>query len=144
MIDEALHQVRRERRRGSETTGAARQPNYRNLKNSFLPQPAFSNDEIENIHETALRVLENLGIKVLLPEARKIFAAAGALVDEDTLMVRIGRDIVRAAQASAPKRIEALAGDPSRNLTLELGNMAFLAVCGSPYVTDLDRGRRSG
>lgn len=145
MVDEAVRQVRRERRRGGDAPApAARQPDYRNLRNSFLPQPVFSSDEIANIHETALRVLENLGIKVLLPEARRLYAQAGALVDEETQMVRVGRDIIEHALASAPRRIHARAGDAHRDMVLELGNMAFLAGCGAPNVTDIDRGRRAG
>ncbi|WP_292239388.1 trimethylamine methyltransferase family protein, partial [Mesorhizobium sp.] len=106
MIDEAARDQRRERRRGR--TGEAgsessRRPNYRSLKNPFLPQPVFSDDQVAAIHDTALRVLEELGIKVLLPEARAILAKAGALVDEDSQMVRIGRDMVEAALASAPR-----------------------------------------
>ncbi|TPK64556.1 trimethylamine methyltransferase family protein [Mesorhizobium sp. B2-4-19] len=147
MIDDAARDSRRERRRGR--TGEAgsessRRPNYRSLKNPFLPQPIFSDDQVASIHGTALRVLEELGIKVLLPQAREIFARAGALVDPDTDMVRIGRDIVAAALASAPKSIPALAGDRSRDLLLELGSMTFLAGAGAPNVTDLERGRRPG
>ncbi|RWF37044.1 MAG: trimethylamine methyltransferase, partial [Mesorhizobium sp.] len=126
---------------GSESS---RHPNYRSLKNPFLPQPIFSDDQVAAIHDTALRVLEELGIKVLLPEARPIYAKAGALVDEDSQMVRIGRDMVEAALASAPRSIPALGGDRSRDLTLELGSMAFLAGSGAPNVTDLERGRRPG
>ena len=97
MVDDAARDNRRERRRGQTGeagSGSSRQPNYRSLKNPFLPQPVFSDDQVAAIHETALRVLEELGIKVLLPEARAIYARAGALVDEDSQMVRIGRDIV--------------------------------------------------
>ncbi|TGT59743.1 trimethylamine methyltransferase, partial [bacterium M00.F.Ca.ET.159.01.1.1] len=104
--DEAARDSRRERRRGR--TGEAgsessRRPNYRSLKNPFLPQPIFSDDQVASIHDTALRVLEELGIKVLLPQAREVLARAGALVDLDTDMVRIGRDMVMAALASAPR-----------------------------------------
>ncbi|RVA63416.1 trimethylamine methyltransferase, partial [Mesorhizobium sp. M7A.F.Ca.CA.001.08.2.1] len=88
--------------------------------------------------------LEELGIKVLLPQAHEHFANAGALVDPDTDMVRIGRDMVTAALASAPKSIHAYAGSRARDLTLELGSMTFLAGCGAPNVTDLERGRRPG
>lgn len=145
MIDEALRQVRRDRRKASaDASSVTRKPDYRALKNSFAPQAVFSADEVENIHETALRVLENLGIKALLPEARQLFAAAGAIVDEDTLMVRIGRDIVADALASAPRRIHAHAGSAERDLNFELGNLAFLAGSGAPNITDLDRGRRAG
>jgi trimethylamine--corrinoid protein Co-methyltransferase len=147
MIDEAARDLRRERRRGR--TGEAgsessRHPNYRSLKNPFLPQPIFSDDHVAAIHATALRVLEELGIKVLLPEARAVYAKAGALVDEDGQMVRIGRDMVEAALASVPRSIPALGGHRSRDLTLELGSMAFLAGSGAPNVTDLERGRRPG
>ncbi|RTL96423.1 MAG: trimethylamine methyltransferase [Hyphomicrobiales bacterium] len=147
MTEEAARDLRRERRRGR--TGEAgsessRRPNYHSLKNVFEPQPVFSTDQVAAIHDTALRVLEELGIKVLLPEARAIYAKAGALVDEDSQMVRIGRDIVTAALASAPRSIPARAGDRSRDLDLELGTMTFLAGCGAPNVTDLERGRRPG
>ncbi len=57
----------------------------------------FTDDRIEAMHDTALEVLENLGIKVLLPEARKHFKLAGAKVDEDEEMVYIGRELVDAA-----------------------------------------------
>ncbi|MBX9456503.1 MAG: trimethylamine methyltransferase family protein [Rhizobium sp.] len=146
MIDEMLHQTRRERRHrpGDDRTLTVRKPDYRNLKNSFAPQPVFSEDEVAAIHETALRVLEELGIKVLLPDARKVYRDAGAIVDDDTHMVRIGRDIVEAALAAAPRSIKARAGAASRDLTFELGNMMFLAGSGAPNVTDLDRGRRAG
>jgi len=146
MIDEMLHQTRRARRnrQGDTNQQAVRQIDYHTLRNRFVPQPVFSDDEVGAIHETALRVLEELGIKVLLPEARKIYGAAGALVDEDTQMVRIGREIVEAALASAPRSIRARSGNPGRDLTFELGNMMFLAGSGAPNVTDLDRGRRAG
>ncbi|MDX8524596.1 trimethylamine methyltransferase family protein [Mesorhizobium sp. MSK_1335] len=147
MIDEAARDLRRERRRGrigEAGSESSRHPNYRSLKNPFLPQPIFSDDQVAAIHDTALRVLEELGIKVLLPEARAIYAKAGALVDEDSQMVRIGRDMVGAALASAPRSIPALGGDRSRDLTLELGSMTFLAGSGAPNVTDLERGRRPG
>ncbi|TIW77291.1 MAG: trimethylamine methyltransferase, partial [Mesorhizobium sp.] len=117
---------------------------YRSLKNPFLPQPIFSDDQVASIHDTALRVLEELGIKVLLPQAREVLARAGARVDPETDMVRIGRDMVVAALASAPRSIHANAGVRARDLSLELGSMTFLAGSGAPNVTDLDRGRRPG
>lgn len=146
MIEEMLSQTRRERRSRSTEARAqvTRQIDYRQLRNSFAPQSVFSEDEVAAIHETSLRVLEELGIKVLLPDARRIYREAGAIVDEDTLMVRIGRDIVEAALAAAPRSFAGRAGDPSRDLTFALGNMMFLAGSGAPNVTDLDRGRRAG
>jgi trimethylamine--corrinoid protein Co-methyltransferase len=135
------------RRRGRPAEANVTPPRsetYRRLRNPFAPQSVFSDDRIRAIHETALRVLEELGLKVLLPEARQLFGAAGALVHEDSSMVRIGRDIVEACLASAPRSFPARAGDRSRDLVLETGALAFVPGSGTPNVTDIERGRRAG
>ncbi len=102
----------------------------------------FPADQIADMHETALRTLEELGVKVLLPEARRLFAAAGARVDEASEMVFIGRDLVEASVASAPKSIACRAGARHRDFTLELGSLVFQPGAGAPNATDLERGRR--
>ncbi len=138
-----LGQRRRRRGRGAE---AAPQPtrdvNYRQLRNPFPQMEVFPADQIADMHETALRTLEELGVKVLLSEARRIYAQAGARVDEDSEMVFIGRDMVEAAVASAPKSIACRAGARRRDFTLELGSLVFQPGAGAPNATDLERGRR--
>lgn len=134
---------RRRRARAAEAT-PKREVNYRQLKNPFPTMDVFSADQIANMHETALRTLEELGMKVLLPEARKIYAAGGARVDEDSEMVWIGRDMVEAALATAPKSINCRAGVRDRDFVLELGSLVFQAGAGAPNATDLERGRRPG
>ena len=52
--------------------------NYRQLKNPFPQMEVFPADQIVDMHDTALRTLEELGVKVLLPEARRDLAAGGA------------------------------------------------------------------
>ena len=131
-------------RRARSAPRVARAVNYRQLRNPFTPQTVFSEDRVGAIHETALRVLQELGLRVLLPEAVDILRRAGARVDPDGQQVRIGRDIVEAALASAPRAFDCLAGDRSRDLRMALGEMSFIAGCGSPNVTDLVRGRRPG
>lgn len=59
--------TRRARRRaaanGSSQTGSThREVNYSALKNPLIRQPSFSEDRLEAIHQTALRVVEELGI----------------------------------------------------------------------------------
>ncbi|UWR07942.1 trimethylamine methyltransferase family protein [Ruegeria sp. B32] len=134
---------RRRRGRGAESAPAThRDVNYRQLRNPFPVMEVFPADQIADMHETALRTLEELGVKVLLPEARRLFAAAGARVDEDSQMVFIGRDLVEAAVASAPKSIACLAGARHRDFVLELGSLVFQPGAGAPNATDLERGRR--
>ena len=133
---------RRRSRRGDGAAPPARDVNYRQLRNPFPIMSVFSDDEAANMHETALRLLEDLGMKVLLPEARRIYAAAGARIEGE--MVYLGREIVAAALASAPKSIHCRAGAPHRDVTLELGALAFQTGAGAPHSTDLRRGRRPG
>ena len=138
---------RRRNRRGASSAAQdtpKRDVNYRQLKNPFPTMNVFSADEINNMHETALRALQELGVKVLLPEARQIFAKGGARVDETTEMVYIGREMVEAAIASAPKSIDARAGQRNRDVTLELGSLVFQPGAGAPNATDCIRGRRPG
>lgn len=96
------------------------------------------------MHDSALRVLEELGIRILLPEARSLFMQAGALVDDDTEMVRIGRDIVEEALRLAPRSYRLHAADSSRDMICEEGALNFQAGSGCPNATDLARGRRPG
>lgn len=144
MADDRPAGRRSGRRRGGGAGPAQsdRQPNYRHLRNPFPIMSVFSHDEAVNMHETALRMLEELGMKVLLPEARRIYASAGARVEDD--MVFIGREIVAAALATAPRSIRCRAGAVQRDVTLELGALAFQPGAGAPHATDLKRGRRPG
>ena len=136
--------TRRRRTARANAGGGKRKVDYRNLVNPFPPIPIFSDDRVEAIHQTALKVLEELGIKVLLPEARTIYRQAGAIVDDDSQMVRIGRDIVTAAVNSAPKAVLLRAGNDARDVSLEQGRTSFLPGAGTPHATDIDRGRRPG
>ncbi len=123
---------------------AARRPDYRQLRHPFAPQRLFSDDYIARIHDSALRVLEQLGLRVLHAEARQIFAAAGALLDEREQMLRIGRDIVAAALHSAPRSMRMRARNPARERRYEPGALLFSPAGGCPNASDLLRGRRPG
>ncbi|MEM9967512.1 MAG: trimethylamine methyltransferase family protein [Pseudomonadota bacterium] len=134
---------RRRHARDADASGRSRRSvNYRQLRNPFPVMNAFAPDQALDIHENALRILEELGMRVLLPEARALFAKGGARVQDD--MVFIGRDLVKAAVASAPKSIRCRAGTRDRDVTLELGSLVFQAGAGAPHATDLERGRRPG
>ncbi|MEM6985876.1 MAG: trimethylamine methyltransferase family protein [Pseudomonadota bacterium] len=139
----------RQKRRGRRSRAAtqdkpSRAPDYRKLRNPFQPIDLFSSDRVEAMHEAALTALEELGVKVLLAEARQLYRSAGARVDEDSEMVYLGREIVSAALKTAPRRIEMLGGAPGREVELELGSLVFQPGAGAPHATDLNRGRRPG
>ncbi len=138
----------RRTRRGSATRAMANKPrrnvDYRHLTNPLLRQPAFSDDRLEAMHDTALRVLDELGIKVLNDEAREIFHRAGARVDADSQMVRIDRELVAAALESAPGQFVMHGRSAEFDVTLGGDHVNFVCVGGAPHISDLDRGKRPG
>ncbi|MDI3335788.1 trimethylamine methyltransferase family protein [Defluviimonas aestuarii] len=121
-----------------------RNVDYQRLRHPFTAQKVLSEDAVAAIHDMALRLLEDLGLRVLLPEARAIYASGGAIVDEGTEMVRIGRDMVAASLATAPKSIRMRAPNPERELVYEEGALIFSPAGGCPNATDRIRGRRPG
>ncbi len=129
------------RARVADTT-PKRKVDYRNLRNPFPQMPVFSEDRIAAIHHAALTALEDLGMKVLLPEARNLFRQGGARIDGD--MVFIGREMIEAALTSAPKSFPCIAGARHRDFIMEPGALLFQPGAGAPHATDLERGRRPG
>jgi len=129
-------------RRGAQAAAPKRVVDYRQLKNPFPPMALYSEDQIAGLHETSLRTLEELGMRVLLPEAREVFRAAGARVDGE--MVYLGREIVEAALATAPKAFDGRAGARNRDVRFELGALLFQPGAGAPHASDRERGRRPG
>ena len=135
---------RRGRKTGPATPVPDRAERYRQLRHPYEPQKIFSDDRVADIHQTALRVLSELGIRVLSDEARRLYAKAGASVDEDDLMVRIGPEIAAEALRTAPKSWRMRARNPVREQAFEDGTLMFVAGSGCPNANDLDRGRRPG
>ncbi|MEO0546862.1 MAG: trimethylamine methyltransferase family protein [Pseudomonadota bacterium] len=115
---------------------------YHNTQNRLPHMHAFSADEVEHVHRTALRILQELGIRVLLPEAREIFARAGARLDDE--MVYLDAAIVEAVVAYAPKAFTLHGRAPHRDRTVDAKTVHFGAGAGCPNITDLERGRRPG
>ncbi len=117
---------------------------YRRLVNPFQPVSILSDDQVEHLHQSAIRYLADEGMKVLLPEAREIFAEGGATVDEDEMMVRLDPDSIAAALQSAPAEFELHAPNPERNVMVGGNHLVLAPVGGPPFVSDRHNGRRSG
>ena len=134
----------RRRRRRSTPLAPQRHSDYRQLRNTLPRAGVLTGDQIEAIQESALKVLRELGIRILLPEARECLRAAGATVDEATALVKLEPELVLKALDLAPRNIEVTAADASRTLHLGGDHLYFGAGAGCPNVTDLDRGRHPG
>lgn len=116
---------------------------HRRLVNPFEPLKVLSDDQVAHIHESAVHYLAEHGIRVLLDEARGLFAAAGCSVD-DEMMVRLDPDRVVEAIRTAPAEFELEAPNPQRSVYAGGNSLVLAPVAGPPFVTDLRSGRRAG
>jgi trimethylamine--corrinoid protein Co-methyltransferase len=104
----------------------------------------LSAEQVERILMAAFQVLEEAGLEIRSAAARQVFARCGALVDEETQMVRLGRDIVEAQLAQVPQRFVLHARNPERHLHVGDNVVNFGPVTGAPNISDLEGGRRYG
>lgn len=104
----------------------------------------LSEEQLEAIHETSMRILEELGLEIMSARALDIFAQAGATVDHDTMTVRIDRGMVAAALETTPSRFTLTPRNPDKRVIFGGNHINFGLVAGPPNVHDRERGRRSG
>ncbi|MFM8746473.1 MAG: trimethylamine methyltransferase family protein [Aestuariivirga sp.] len=114
------------------------------LENPLPYLTLISDDEVEAIHRAALKLLETVGVRCMVKEARDIFARAGALIDKSDNRVRLGAEIVEAALKTTPSEITLTPRNPARAVKLGHRYLTTAAVLGPPNCTDLVRGRRTG
>ncbi|WP_038097714.1 trimethylamine methyltransferase family protein, partial [Thioalkalivibrio sp. HK1] len=137
--------VKRKRNPRRERAGQSA-ADYRRLDHCLAPQEVLSADQVNRIHENALRVLQELGIKILLPEAREILLRAGASQGKGTdhQMVFLPPEMVQEAISKAPARYRMMAPNPLRAQAFHIGRQLFAPAGGCPNVVDRIRGRRPG
>jgi len=131
----------REHNRGAAAAGVQQLPR-RPIARLFQPMEIVSADELETIHDASLKVLEEIGMDFLLPDARERMQAAGAEVSGER--VRIPRQMVAAALSTAPSRFTLHARNPENNLEMGGNVLHFGSVSSAPNCSDLDGGRRPG
>jgi trimethylamine--corrinoid protein Co-methyltransferase len=134
---------RRERSRAQRSTAAVLAPLPR-LANRWPPLEVLSTEQLERILAAAFRILEEAGLEIRSSAAREVYRAAGALVDETTHIVRLGRELIEAQLAHAPERFVLHARNPVRHLHVGDNVVNFGPVTGAPNIRDQEGGRRYG
>jgi trimethylamine---corrinoid protein Co-methyltransferase len=98
-------------------------------------------DQIGRIHQTALRILEEVGVRVECEEARSIFLSAGATTGPDGQRIFIRPRIVERALDSAPSSIRLCGRAREHDLVAE-GSRTYLGTGGAAInVIDLESGQ---
>ncbi|WP_193176732.1 trimethylamine methyltransferase family protein [Oricola nitratireducens] len=121
---------------------AIRQMPWTDVINRDHPTEPVPPEGVDAIHNGAMRVLEEIGIEFLNPEAVAVLRDAGCIVDGEN--VRMGRDFVMEMLAKAPTEFTLTPRNPDRKITIGGRHMVFGNISSPPNCSDIERGRRSG
>ncbi len=100
----------------------------------------FTDDDVQRIHEATLRVLETVGVDFGYAPAVDVFKKAGFKVEGSRVF--LSPKMVMEQVAKAPSAYTLQARNPQKNVVIGGDNIAYIPCYGSPFVCDLDRGRR--
>jgi trimethylamine--corrinoid protein Co-methyltransferase len=137
---------RRGRSRGADARGPRlpEQAPFRQPQLRYPPTEVISADELEAIHETSLRILAEIGMDFLDPEARQLLAAAGATVEPDGQRVRFDPAMVTERIATCPEQFTLHCPNPDHALQIGGTWQAYGSVGSPPNYVGLDGARRPG
>lgn len=135
----------RDARRGRRGAAGSVIPqlSWERVTNPYAPLVMLSAEQMEDLHDTSIRILKELGIKVMGENVRGLMRRAGADVDAEGI-VRLDQDIVDHALATVPRSFSLTPRNPARRVHLGGRDLVFGLVAGPPNVHDRIKGRRSG
>lgn len=113
------------------------------LKREIPPYDMMSEEGLDLIEDQTDEILQEVGIEFRGDdEALRIWRQAG--VDVKGQRVRFDRGYLRDLIKTAPSEFTMHARNPQRSVKLGRDNIVFAPAYGSPFVSDLDQGRRYG
>lgn len=102
----------------------------------------LTQEQVEQVHETSLQILEQIGVDFTYPPALKVLSKGGAKVDGKR--VNFPPRLVEQQLKKAPSQFRLYARNPEKDVVIGGDHMVFTPGYGAPFVTDLDHGRRTG
>jgi len=121
-----------------EERRASIQPIKSKLKINIL-----DDEDVKKINQTALNILEEVGVVFPSEKALKIFADAGANVDFDKKLVKIPGHLVIEYLKKAPRRYTLAGRRPELDAKIGEGNGTYFYCTGEvPKIVDLETGQR--
>jgi trimethylamine---corrinoid protein Co-methyltransferase len=114
------------------------------ITRTLAPIEVLSDEGLSLIEENADTLLEQVGIDFRdAPDALELLRDAGADIDGDR--VRFPRGLARSlVQATAPETFTQVARNPANSVEIGGTSTVFAPAYGSPFVRDLENGRRYG
>ena len=137
--------LERKRRRGRGNSAASSElkkaPAF--IQRKIPVYEMLNEEELVSLENQAEWILSEIGVEIRGDTiALDLFKEAGATVEGERL--RFDRGHVRALCETAPKRYTMYARNPENNIEFGGDNLILAPAYGSPFVTDLEGGRRYG
>jgi trimethylamine--corrinoid protein Co-methyltransferase len=124
------------------TAGIIEQMPWRIPLNPDRPTEPLDEAGVQAIHKGAMRILRDIGIEFLNPEALEILTRAGCKVSGTN--VRMDEDFVMEMVGRAPESFTITPRNPEREITIGGKHMVFVNVSSPPNAWDMVRGKRPG
>ncbi|MCZ4353720.1 trimethylamine methyltransferase family protein [Roseovarius aestuarii] len=105
------------------------------------PTEPLDDAGIAAIHDGAMRILEEIGIQILNPEALDVFRASGGCTIQGENL-RMGRDFVMEQVAKAPAQWTITPRNPDREITMGGRHLNFGNVSSPPSYWDMAIGKK--
>ena len=145
MIEEPARKKRAGGRAGMKIrtgTAAIDQMPWRIPVNPDRPIEPLDAEGVQRVHKAAMRILSEIGIEFLNPEAVTILRKAGCKVTGTN--VRMDEDFVMEMVGHAPESFTITPRNPDREIIMGGKHMIFVNVSSPPNAWDMERGKRSG
>lgn len=145
MTEDAGRRRRAGGRAGNKTragTASVDQMPWRLPVNPDRPIEPLDGEGVQAIHRAAMRILSEIGIEFLNPDALAILQKAGCRVNGEN--VRMGEDFIMEMLGHAPESFTITPRNPDRELIIGGKHMVFVNVSSPPNSWDMERGKRPG
>ena len=114
----------------------------KSITNPKLHLEVLTPQEVKKIHDATLWIIEKVGVRFPSIRALQIWAANGAEVDADKMVVRAKADLIEQTLKTCPPVYPLAACDPHQDLLLD-GNRVFVGTDGCGVeVIDIHNGLR--
>ncbi len=114
----------------------------KSITNPKLRLEILTPQEVKKIHDATLWIIEKVGVRFPSKRALDIWAAHGAEVDHEKMVIRAKPELLEAALKTCPSAYSLAARDPQQDLPLD-GNHVFVGTDGCGVeVIDIRTGLR--
>ena len=133
----------RKRAHGLRRTTIPQLP-FGQVQNPFEPMKVISDEQVEAMHISSLKVLSEIGMDFQLPDAVETLRKAGADIDSDGVRVRFDPAFVEEKLKTVPSSFTLHSRNAQRDLECGGKTTIWASVASTPNVSDRERGRVSG